>query len=76
VKRIVLATAIALLSVSAFAQEQKGPLTARTDAQRKQDTAIDKAYQEAIKSKRNIDQSAKHDPWQSLRSTERDTPSR
>ncbi|MGO9050139.1 MAG: hypothetical protein ACLQFW_25205 [Xanthobacteraceae bacterium] len=64
----IVAVTIALLPASAFAQEDKGPPTARTDAEKKADAAIDQAYQDAVK---RIDASKKsvttNDPWQTVR---------
>ena len=56
---------IVLLPVSAYAQGQKGPLTARTDAELKNDAAIDKDYQDTMK--RTSKKAVKSDPWQSVR---------
>ncbi len=60
-----------LLPGSAHAQQQQGPLTVRTDAQKKQDAAIDRAYQDAVKrsnsSGKTTATTTKQDPWQDVR---------
>jgi hypothetical protein len=55
-----------LLPVSAYAQNQ-GPPTARTDAEKKQDAEINKAYQDALKRTGDSGQPANNDPWQTVR---------
>lgn len=53
----------------AHAQQQQGPLTIRTDSQKKQDAAIDRAYQDAVKRSKAGGKSAAtaKDPWQDVR---------
>lgn len=58
---------IALLPVSAYAEEQHGPATVRTDKEKKEDDAIDKAYRERMKYLGAGGQAVKTDPWQSVR---------
>lgn len=60
---------IALLPATAYPQEeeQKGPMTARTDKQKKIDAEIDKAYQDAVKRQRDNGPAPKSDPWQTIR---------
>jgi hypothetical protein len=68
---IIVALMIALLPAAAYSQaaRPKGPLTNRTDAEKKNDEAIDKAYQEQLKNPQFSKQSSKSsDPWQSIRS--------
>ena len=52
---------IALLPATAYSQHQ--PATARTDAQKKEDAEIEKAYQEVTKGKKGQAAPAKTDPW-------------
>jgi hypothetical protein len=40
---------IALFPVSAYSQKDKGPLTARTEKEMKEDEEINKAYRETMK---------------------------
>jgi hypothetical protein len=62
------ATMIALFPVAAYSQQNKGPLTARTEAEMKRDKEIDKAYQDAMKKERaGKEQAAKNDPWKIVR---------
>ena len=77
--RIVVAAAfmIALLGGAAFAQDQQqGPPTARTDAQKKEDAEIEKAYKQMQKAVGGKSAPAKLDPWQGVRSTPPDNPKR
>jgi hypothetical protein len=56
---------IALLSVSAFAQERR---TTRTDEQKQADTEIDQAYKNVIKNTGGNKRSAPaQDPWGTVR---------
>jgi hypothetical protein len=67
------ATMIALFSVAAYSQQSKGPLTARTEAERKRDKEIDQAYQDAMKKeKAGKEQAAKSDPWKIVRHADAD----
>ena len=68
------AAAIALLIAAAFApaysqqEEKKGPPTARTDADKKNDSEIDRAYRATIKATDTKGQApAKVDPWHTVR---------
>jgi hypothetical protein len=64
---------IALLPAAAHAQAPKGSPTDRTDADKRKDAEIDKAYRDALK--RNSGTSApKPDPWQTIRPANTDTP--
>ena len=58
---------IAALPTSAYTQANKGPATERSEKQKKEDEAIDKAYREALKSKARNEPAAKTDPWQTIR---------
>jgi len=75
-RALIAAIMIALLPAAAYAQAPpRGSPTARTDAQKKHDAEIDKAYREAVKS----DASAKlppPDPWQTVRPAPTDTTKR
>jgi len=65
---LIAALIIMLLPAPAFPQaNNNGPPTARTELEKKNDAAIDKAYQETIKRMKDDGQSAKSDPWQSVR---------
>jgi hypothetical protein len=60
-------TMIVLFPVAAYAEE-KGPLTARTEAEMKRDKEIDKAYVDAMKRPgATKEQAAKSDPWKAVR---------
>jgi hypothetical protein len=68
-KFVLAAMMMALFPVSAYsqAQEDKGPLTARTEKQMKEDKEIDNAYRDAIKRTGDKGQATKRDPWQTVR---------
>ena len=66
-KLVIAAMMIAFLPTSADAQQNKGPLTARTEKEMKEDKEIDKAYRDAIKRNGGDGQAAKRDPWQTIR---------
>jgi hypothetical protein len=57
---------IALLPASAFAQQQQGPLTSRSDADKKTDAEIDEGYRKALK-RTVITPAAPRDPWGAVR---------
>jgi len=64
---------IAFLPVSAYAQQDKGPPTARTQSEMKNDAAIDSAYKRAMKNTDdNSKKAAKTDPWQTIRPADGD----
>jgi hypothetical protein len=59
---------IALLPSMAFAEEPPGPPTARTEAQKKEDAAIEKAYEQVTRAVRGRSSApVKVDPWQGVR---------
>ncbi|HUI95747.1 MAG TPA: hypothetical protein VLX44_08345 [Xanthobacteraceae bacterium] len=60
-----------VLSVPAFAQEESSKPTRRTDAQKQEDAAVDKAYRAATKGDRKLP-SVKVDPWRTVRSGDDD----
>lgn len=66
-KFVLAAMMIALFPVSAYSQKDKGPLTARSEKEMKDDKEIDKAYRETIKRAGGNGQAAKSDPWQTIR---------
>jgi len=70
-KFAIAAMMIVLLPASAYAQ-RKGPVTARTDLELKNDAAIDKDYQDTLKRTSNK-KPVKQDPWQSVRPSASDT---
>jgi hypothetical protein len=57
-------TIIAFLTVPAYSQQ--GPITARTDKEKKADAAIEKAYEDTLKRERSKP-AVKSDPWQTAR---------
>jgi hypothetical protein len=61
---------VALLTFPAHAQENKGALTARTDAQKQEDADIDKAYRNATRGERGP--APKVDPWAVVRPADSD----
>jgi hypothetical protein len=66
---------IALLPASAFSQQEKGPLTSRSDEDKKTDAELDRAYRNTVKSTTDKQQAApaKTDPWQTVRPAGGDT---
>jgi hypothetical protein len=66
-KFVIAAMIMALFPVSAYAQQDKGPLTARTEKEMKEDKEIDKAYRDTMKRTGDNGQAAKSDPWQTVR---------
>ena len=66
-----------LLPPAAYAQQdRKGPPTARTEAEQKNDTAIDQAYRQTLKHTDGKAKPANADPWQSIRPADGDTTKR
>jgi hypothetical protein len=65
---------IVSLPAAAYPQEDQGPPTARTDHEMKNDAAIDKAYQQAVKGTRVKGQAVKSDPWQTVRPADPTSP--
>jgi hypothetical protein len=64
---IIAATMIALLPATAYSQDHK-PATTRTEEQKKEDAAIERAYQEVTKGLKAQAAPAKPwDPWQTVR---------
>ena len=75
---IIAAMMIALLPASAYSQEHQ-PATTRTDAQKKADAEIEKAYQQATKGMKGQATSAPAkpwDPWQTVRPATGDSAKR
>jgi len=66
-KFVIAAMIMALFPASAYAQQDKGPLTARTEKEMKEDKEIDKAYRDTMKRTGDNGQAAKSDPWQTVR---------
>ncbi len=58
---------VAVLTATAAAQENKGPLTRRSDAEKQNDAEIDKAYRAATGRTQTPAPAAKLDPWQAVR---------
>jgi hypothetical protein len=71
-KFVIAGMMIVLFPVSTYAQD-KGPLTARTEKEMKQDAEIDKAYRDAMKRNDGNGQTAKSDPWKVVRPASPDT---
>jgi hypothetical protein len=70
-RAILAASAIALLAVPAYSQNEGGNRpTRRTDAQKQEDADIDKAYRAATKG--DVIPSVKHDPWGTVRASDTD----
>ena len=57
---------IALVSAPAFAQQQQGPKTTRSDADKKMDADIDADYQKTLK-RTGSAPAAPRDPWGTVR---------
>ena len=70
---VVAAMIIALLPAPASAQAPKGSATERTDADKRKDAEIDKAYRDALK-RNSVSPAAKVDPWQTIRPADTDAP--
>jgi hypothetical protein len=65
---------LALLTASAHAQQDnKGPLTRRSDAEKQMDADIDKAYRAAT-DRGQAPAAPKKDPWQTVRPSTADKP--
>ena len=80
---IIVATMITLLPATAYAQtgRQQDPARnqspfARTDAQKKKDAEVEKAYEEVLKADKAHTAPVKADPWQSIRPAGDDTAKR
>ena len=67
IKIVIVAIMIALLPASAYAQQQKGALTAKSDSEKKHDAEIDQAYRQVMKGTEGKAKPVKVDPWQSIR---------
>jgi hypothetical protein len=66
---------VVLVSVPAYPQEEnKAPLTRRSEAQQKDDAEIDKAYRNATKG--DVKANVKADPWRIVRPAEGDKSKR
>jgi hypothetical protein len=77
VKRLIIAAMmISLFPVSAYSQKDKGPATRRTEKEMKEDSEIDKAYQETMKRSGSNGEAAKSDPWQTIRPAGTDSTKR
>ncbi len=66
----VAAMMVVLQSLPALAQDGSKP-TRRTDAQKQEDAAVDKAYRAATKGDRSLPM-VKVDPWRTVRSSDDD----
>ena len=63
------AVMIALLPASAYAQEHQ-PATQRSDAEKRQDAEIEKAYEQVMKGVNAQTPASKYDPWGTVRNTD------
>jgi hypothetical protein len=80
-KLMIAAMMLMLLPAAAYSQvtlgsdkgDDKGPPTARTEKERKNDEAIEKAYEQAVKRERELSPSGKSDPWGGIRSSGNDS---
>ena len=61
---VIAAMIIAFLPAVAYAQEHQKP-TLRSDAQKKEDAEIEKAYEQVVKGRKAPP--TKYDPWQTVR---------
>jgi hypothetical protein len=69
------AVLVAFAAVPAYPQqENKAPLTRRSDAQKKDDAEIDNAYRAATKGE--VSPNVKADPWRTVRPSDADKPKR
>ncbi|MGD0149004.1 MAG: hypothetical protein ABSB77_10490 [Xanthobacteraceae bacterium] len=80
---IIAATMMTLLPATAYSQmgRQQDPSRnqspfARTEAQKKKDAEVEKAYEEVLKSDKAHSAPVKVDPWQSIRPSGDDTAKR
>jgi hypothetical protein len=69
---------IGFLPAAAYSQEQEKKPTLRSDAQKREDAEIEKAYREMIGRTKGQTKStpAKPDPWQTVRPAADDGPKR
>jgi hypothetical protein len=58
---------IAFLAVPAYSQDGPPPPAARTDKQKKEDAAVEKAYEDVLKREKSNGPAVKSDPWQTVR---------
>jgi hypothetical protein len=75
-KLVIAAMMISLFPASAYSQKDKGPPTTRTEKEMKEDSEVDKAYQETMKRSGSNGQTAKSDPWQTIRPAGTDSTKR
>jgi hypothetical protein len=66
-KRFAIATMIIALTMIACSQQGNAQITARTDKEKKADAAIEKAYEDSLKSEKSNGPAVKSDPWQTIR---------
>ena len=74
-KKIVIAAMLCVLAPTFAYAQRTGPPTARDDKEKKEDSAIDKAYRDAVK-RTDPGKSTKIDPWQSVRPAPNDSTKR
>jgi hypothetical protein len=71
---VAMIASLAAITASAYAQEDKPALTRRSDAQKRDDEAIDKAYRAATKGE--VEPVVKKDPWRTVRPADTDKAKR
>jgi hypothetical protein len=64
---------IAFLPVTAYAEEEHQKPTLRSDEQKKEDAAIEKAYEQVMKGVNARTAPTKYDPWQMVRPAANDS---
>jgi Ni/Co efflux regulator RcnB len=69
---LIAAVLVALVPAPVLAQAPKGAPTERTDADKKRDAEIDKAYRDSLK-RNSVAPPAKSDPWGTIRPANTDT---
>jgi hypothetical protein len=74
-RRIAIAAMLCVLAPTFAYAQRTGPPTARDDKEKKEDSAIDKAYRDAVK-RTDPGRSTKIDPWQSVRPAPKDSTKR
>jgi hypothetical protein len=73
-KRLTIATVIIALTMFAYSQQGNAQITERTDKEKKEDAAIEKAYEDSLKREKSNGPTVKSDPWQTIRPGAGDNP--
>jgi hypothetical protein len=74
-RRIAIAAMMCVLTPTFSYAQKSGPPTVRDDKEKKEDSAIDQAYRDAVK-RTDTGQSTKIDPWQTVRPVPSDNTKR